>query len=76
MISYCEQDCLVALMPFPNNPNQVQFFNVKTGFDLQGDCLVWYARPQLVFNCTLCPTGAKMFSDSHKEVSWCERTDS
>ena len=33
--------------------------------------LVWYARPQLFFNCTLCPTGAKesMYSASHKEVS-------
>ncbi len=34
---------------------------------------MWYARPQLFFNCTvtLCPTGAKGpgFSASHKEVS-------
>ena len=46
-------------------------FNIKTDFDLSGDGLVWYARPQLFFNCTLCPTGAKgpEFSASHKEVS-------
>ncbi len=33
--------------------------------------LVWYARPQLFFNCTLRPTGAKesLYSASHKEVS-------
>ncbi len=33
--------------------------------------LVWYTRPQLFFNCTLCPTGAKesLYSASHKEVS-------
>ena len=35
------------------------------------DGLVWYARPQLFFNCTLCPTGAQsaLFSSTHKEVS-------
>ena len=69
MISFCGQDCVVVLAPFPNNPNPVESFNVKTDFDLQGDGLVWYARPQLFFNCTLCPTGAKGFSGSHKEVS-------
>ncbi len=69
MISYCEQDCVVVLAPSPNNPNPVQSFNVKTGFDLQEDGLVWYARPHFFFNCTLCPTGAKGLSGSHKEVS-------
>jgi hypothetical protein len=36
-----------------------------------GDGLVWYARPQLFFNCTLCPTGHKesVNGGSHKEVS-------
>ena len=38
-------------------------------FDLQGDDLVWYARPQLFFNCTLCPTGAMGYSYSHKKES-------
>ena len=71
MISCCVQDCVVLLAPYPNNPNQVESFNIKTDFDLKGDGLVWYARPQLFFNCTLCPTGAKesMYSASHKEVS-------
>ncbi len=69
MISYYEQDYVVVLAPFPNNPNPVQSFNVKTDFDSQGDGLVWYARPQLFFNYTLCPTGVTGFSDSHKEVS-------
>jgi hypothetical protein len=38
---------------------------------LTGDGLVWYARPQLFFNCTLCPTGfkASVNGGSHKEVS-------
>ena len=62
----------MLLAPYPNNPNPVESFNVKTDFDLQGDCLVWYARQQLFFNCTLCPTGAQAatgFSSTHKEVS-------
>ncbi len=60
---------MVVLALYPNNPNQVESFNVKTDFDLQGDGLVWYTRPQLFFNCTLCPTGAKGDSSTHKEVS-------
>ena len=48
MISYVmscrEQDCVVVLAPYPNNPNPVESFNVKTDFDLTGDGLVWYAR--------------------------------
>jgi hypothetical protein len=60
---------VVILAPYPNNPNPVESFNIKTDFDIQGNGLVWYARPQLFFNCTLCPTDAKGRSDSHKEVS-------
>ena len=71
MISCCEQDCVVLLAPYPNNPNPVESFIVKTDFDLQGDGLEWYACPQLFFNCTLCPTGAQAawYSSTHKEVS-------
>ena len=75
MISYVmscrEQDCVVVLAPYPNNPNPMESFNIKTDFDLSGDGLVWYARPQLFFNCTLCPTGLKasVHGGSHKEVS-------
>ena len=71
MILCCEQSIVVVLVPYPNNPNPVEDFNVKTDFDLQGDSLVWYARPQLFFNCTLCPTGAKgpLLNHTHKEVS-------
>jgi hypothetical protein len=75
MISYVmscrEQDCVVVLAPYPNNPNPVESFNIKTDFDLTGDGLVRHARLQLFFNCTLCPTGLKatMHSGLHKEVS-------
>ena len=49
----------------------LQSFNMKTDFDLTGDGLVWYARSQLFFYCTLCPKGLKasVHSGSHKEVS-------
>jgi hypothetical protein len=75
MISYVifcrEQDCVVVFAPYANNPNPVESFNAKTDFDLTGDGLVWYTRPQLFFNCTLCPIGLKasVHSGSHKEVS-------
>ncbi len=69
MMSFCKQDCVVILAPYPNNPNPVESFNIKTDFDIQGNVLVWYARPQLFFNCTLFPTGTKGRSASHKEVS-------
>jgi hypothetical protein len=29
------QDCVVLLAPYPNNPNQVESFNIMTDFDLQ-----------------------------------------
>jgi hypothetical protein len=73
MISYLYYDIVydIVLAPYPNNPNPVESFNIKTDFDLTGDGLVWYARPQLFFNCTLCPAGLKatMHSVSHKELS-------
>ncbi len=53
MMSFCWQDCVVILAPYPNNPNPVESFNIKTDFDIQGNGLVWYARPQVFFNCTL-----------------------
>ncbi len=57
----------MLLAPYPNNPNSVETLNITA--DLDG--LVLYARPQLIFNRTLCPIGAKgtMYSASHKEVS-------
>ncbi len=48
------QEVVVLLAPFPNNQNPVAEFDVVRDFDLTGNGLVWYARPQLFFNCTLC----------------------
>ncbi len=69
--SYYEQDCVEVLAPYPNNQNPVESLKVKTNFDLQGDCLVWYEHSRLFFNCTLCPTSANspLHSSMHKEMS-------
>ncbi len=73
MISYCEQDCVVILVPFPNNRNPVQSFNVKTDFDLQGDGLdqVWCGMHALNSCSTVpcVPQAPSGSGDSHKEVS-------
>ncbi len=59
------------MAPFPNNPDPVAEFNVVRDFDMNGDGLVWYARQQLFFNCTLCSRGCQgpEYSADHKEVS-------
>ena len=31
-------------------------FDFRTDMDLSGNCLLWYALPQLYFRCTVCPT--------------------
>ncbi len=61
------------LVPSHNGKGQLWTFcciqwQGETDFDLQGDILVWYARPQLFFKCTLYAKGPG-FSASHKEVS-------
>ncbi len=50
----------MLLAPYPNSPNPVDSFNVTIDFYLKGDGLVWYARPQLFFNCTLCTLWARL----------------
>lgn len=37
--------------------------------DISGQGLMWYARPQLFFNCTVCPTGLKAKKSRHMELS-------
>ena len=67
------QEVVVLLAPFPNNPNPVAEFDVVRDFDLTRNGLVWYALPQLFFNCTLCTRGCQgpEYSANHKEVSLC-----
>jgi hypothetical protein len=46
-------------------------FDSLTDFDMTGGDDVWFARPQLLFSCSLsrCPTGQIEDKDSHMEVS-------
>jgi hypothetical protein len=73
MISCCEQDCVVVLEPFPTIRTRLNHSTsrVKTDFDLQGDGRLWYARPSLSCNYTLCPTVTKgsVYSGSHSAAS-------
>jgi hypothetical protein len=44
-------------------------FDPLTDFDMTGGDDVWFARPQLFFSCSLCPTGQTEDKYSHREVS-------
>ena len=44
-------------------------FNQLTDFDMTGGDDVWFARLQLFFSCSLCPTGQMEDKVSHVEVS-------
>jgi hypothetical protein len=44
-------------------------FDPLVGFDMTGGDDVWFARPQLFFTCSLCPTGCSQDKSSHREVS-------
>ena len=44
-------------------------FDPLTDFDMTGGDDVWFARPQLFFSCSLCPTGRTEDKCSHREVS-------
>ncbi len=59
--------CLVAPYSFQNQP--LDEFNVTRDFDITGAGPVWYARQQLLFKCTLCPTGPMEHTQRHKEFS-------
>jgi hypothetical protein len=43
-------------------------FDPLTDFDMTGGDDVWFARPQLFFSCSLCPTGQAEDKFSHREI--------
>jgi hypothetical protein len=59
--------CLVAPYPFRVEP--LEDFDHVADMDITGGGDVWYARPQLFFNCTLCPTGRMHDDTAHRDVS-------
>ena len=63
------QDCVCLVAQFPFRTEPLEEFNVTRDFDVSGGGEVWYARQQLFFRCTHCPTGAMNDPHRHKEVS-------
>ena len=57
------------MAPYPFRMEPLAEFNVMRDFDITGGGDVWYARPQLFFKCTLCPTGEMEFPCQHKQYS-------
>ena len=41
----------------------------RTDMDLSCNDLLWYARPQLIFRCTVCPTGSLQTPSKHRELA-------
>jgi hypothetical protein len=59
----------VSGSPFPFRTDPLEEFSVTRDFDNSGGEEVWYARQQLFFRFTLCPTSAMNDFRRHKEVS-------
>ena len=63
------QDCVCLVAPYLFRLEPLDEFNVTRDFDISGAGDVWYARPQLFFRCTLCPTGAMGDARTYKEFA-------
>ena len=63
------QDTLCLVAPYPFRLEPLEDFDPLTDFDMTGGDDVWFARPQLFFSCSLCPTGQMEDKASHIEVS-------
>jgi hypothetical protein len=63
------QDCVCVVAPYPFRIEPLEDFDPIGDFDVTGGGDVWFARPLLFFNCTLCPTGHMGDTRSHKDVS-------
>ena len=46
-------DCVCLVAPYPFRSEPLDEFNVTRDFDITGAGDVWYARPQLFFECTV-----------------------
>ncbi len=63
------QYCVCLIAPDPNNPNPADQFDFATDMDLSCYCLLWYARPQLFFRCTVARTGRLRDTASHQQLT-------
>ena len=69
MLTQLWQDCVCLIAPYPNNPDPADQFDFATDMDLSGQGLLWYARPQLFFNCTVARTGRLRDTASHRQLA-------
>ena len=69
MLTQLWQDCVCLIAPNPNNPDPADQFDFATDMDLSGQGLLWYARPQLFFNCTVASTGSLRDTASHRQLA-------
>ena len=56
------------MAPYPFRLEPLEDFDPLVDFDMTGGDDVWFARPQLFFTCSLCPTGRSQDKSSHREV--------
>ena len=65
------QDCVCqfVIAQFPNNPNWAEDFDPTWDMDISCQGQMWYTRPQLFFNCTVCLTGRAANKHSYVELS-------
>ena len=59
----------MLVAPQPCNLSPAESFDFRADIDLSCNCLLWYARPQLFFRCTVCPTGSLQTPSKHKELA-------
>ena len=59
----------MLVAPQPYNPSPAESFDFRADIDLSCNCLLWYARPQLFFQSTVCPTGSLQTPSKHKELA-------
>ena len=59
----------MLVAPQPYNPSPAESFDFRADMDLSGNGLLWYARPQPFFRCTVCPTGSLQTPSKHKELA-------
>ena len=69
IVLFFTQDCVCLVAPYPYRIEPLDEFNVTRDFDITGTGDVWYARQQLFFKCTLCPTGETDDPRKYKEYS-------
>ena len=63
------QDCVCLVAPPPYNDKPVEDFDFNSDMDFTGNGLLWYAKPQLFFECTVAPTGHLHNKQRHTQLS-------